>query len=514
MSTRQLFVARLPESSGYGKINADSATAEVILSEAFEELMVEAVHLQRQNRLAEAMAAYGAILARWPKQADAWYNLAVLQRKTLRFDEALYSYQRSLASGVSRPEEVHLNRSVIFSDMLRDHIAAAAELQHALTLNPAYTPALLNLANLYEDSGKRAEASSLYARILSIEPQAFEALARFANLQPAAAIDAALLQRLREALSLAVSMSDRASLGFALGRLLDARREYREAFSVYAAANESSRASAADRIVPYDRLLQERFVDQMILSGTPQDCASSVDATPRPIFIVGMFRSGSTLTEQLLAGISGVAAGGEINFLPQIIESELTDLFEPHAMTSARMDGIAARYRAELMRVSRGAAFVTDKRPDNFLYLGLIKRLFPNAKIVHTTRAPLDNCLSIFFLHLEQQMSYALSLRDIAHFYREYRRLMTHWKSQFGPDIFDFSYDALVDDPEPQFRALCEFLEVPWPGRVPEVAVRSAPVKTASVWQVREPLYRSSSGRSQHYLEELEELRSALADLA
>jgi tetratricopeptide (TPR) repeat protein len=510
-----MFVARLPESSGYGKINVGGAATEVILSEAFEGMMAEAVHLQRQNRLAEAMAAYGAILARWPKLADAWYNLAVLQRKSFRFHEALHSYQRALAAGVSRPEEVHLNRSVIFSDMLRDHVAAAAELQHALTLNPAYTPALLNLANLYEDLGRRAEASSLYARILSIEPQAFEALARFANLQPAAAIDTALLQRLREALSLATSMSDRASLGFALGRLLDAQGEYREAFAVYKAANDSSHASAANRVVPYDRALQEKFVDLMISSGTPQACASSVDAAPRPIFIVGMFRSGSTLTEQLLGGISGVAAGGEINFLPQMIDSELTNFFESmDTMTTARLDGIAARYRAELLRVSGSAVFVTDKRPDNFLYLGLIKRLFPTAKIVHTTRASLDNCLSIFFLHLEQQMSYALNLKDIGHFYREYRRLMVHWKSQFGADIFDFNYDALVNDPEPQFRALCEFLGLAWPGQVPEVAARSAVVKTASVWQVRQPLYRSSSGRSRHYSKELEELRSELADLA
>jgi hypothetical protein len=183
-------------------------------------------------------------------------------------------------------------------------------------------------------------------------------------------------------------------------------------------------------------------------------------------------------------------------------------------MTTARLDGIAARYQAELMRVSGDAAFVTDKRPDNFLYLGLIKRLFPNAKIVHTTRNALDNCLSIFFLHLEQQMSYALNLKDIGHFYREYRRLMAHWKSQFSGDIFDFNYDALVSNPEPQFRALCEFLGVAWPGQVPEVAARSAVVKTASVWQVRQPLYRSSSGRSRHYLEELGELRAELADLA
>ncbi len=490
------------------------AATEVILSEAFEGLMVEAVNLQRQNRVAEAMAAYGAILARWPKLADAWYNLAVLQRQTFRFEEALNSYQRALAVGVSRPEEAHLNRSVIFSDFLRDHVAAAAELQQALTLNPGYTPALLNLANLFEDMGKRSEASSLYARILAIEPQGFEALARFANLQPAASVDAALIDRLQKALAMSSAMSDRASLGFALGRLLDAKAQYKEAFVAYTAANQASLASVGPRFVPYDRGQQTAFIDRLIKDGTPRAHAHKLDLAPRPILIVGMFRSGSTLTEQLLAGVPGVTAGGEINFLPQIVNTELVPYFDSlQAMTTERLDNIAARYHAEFLRASPSASFVTDKRLDNFLYVGFIKHLFPDAKIVHTTRDALDNCLSIFFLHLEQQMSYALNIRDTGHFYREYRRLMAHWHAQFAGDIFDFNYDALVKDPEPQFKALCEFLAVPWPGQVPKVATRSAAIKTASVWQVREPLYSSSSGRARHYSDELQGLREELSGL-
>jgi LPS sulfotransferase NodH len=110
-------------------------------------------------------------------------------------------------------------------------------------------------------------------------------------------------------------------------------------------------------------------------------------------------------------------------------------------------------------------------------------------------------------------MSYALNIQDIGHFYRQYRRLMAHWNAEFAGDIFEFNYDALVRDPEPQFKGLCEFLGVAWPGQVPKVAARSSAVKTASVWQVREPLYSTSSGRSRHYLDETQELRQALADL-
>jgi hypothetical protein len=204
-----------------------------------------------------------------------------------------------------------------------------------------------------------------------------------------------------------------------------------------------------------------------------------------------------------------------MDFLPRLVNSEFVPFFETlESISAERLDGMAARYRAELMRASASAAYVTDKRPDNFLYLGLIKRLFPDAKIVHTTRNPLDNCLSIFFLHLEQQMSYALNLMDIGHYYAEYRRLMAHWKTQYSGDIFDFDYDALIKEPHIQMQRLCGFLGLEWPGQLPLIAARSAAIRTASTWQVREPLYSNSSGRARHYADELAELRGYLDRLA
>jgi tetratricopeptide (TPR) repeat protein len=487
---------------------------EVGLTEACEDLMRNAAGLHRRNQIGEAMAAYQSIVARFPTQADAWYNLALLQRQTLQFDQALSSYAKALQAGVARPEEVHLNRSVIFSDVMRDYAAAVRELQQALTLNPAFTPALLNLANLYEDFGRRTEASSLYARILAIEPHNYEALARFANVQPVQTVDASVVQRLTAALVAAADAHDQASLGFALGRLLDARAQYPEAFAAYTAANQASRAAAGAHVVAYDRRRHERFVDRMIAEGVPPVSAALSRAAPQPIFIVGMFRSGSTLTELLLADSAGIAPGGEMDFLPSLTHTRLNPFFETlSTLTSPQLEEFAALYRRQLQRVSRDAAHVTDKRPDNFLYLGLIKAMFPDAKIVHTTRDPLDNCLSIYFLHLDQQMSYALDLMDIGHFYREYRRMMAHWKARFADDIIDFNYDSLVNDPQPQLRKLCEFLGVEWSERVAPPGTRSAAIRTASVWQVREPLYRSSSGRARHYAGELRELREYLADL-
>ena len=122
---------------------------------------------------------------------------------------------------------------------------------------------------------------------------------------------------------------------------------------------------------------------------------------------------------------------------------------------------------------SPDAAVVTDKRPDNFLYVGLIKSLFPDARIVHTTRDPLDNCLSVHFLHLDHAMGYALDLMDTAHYYRQYRRLMAHWKSLYGDDILDFDYDTFVRDPGPAVERLLAFCGLDWEERLHGISPRA-----------------------------------------
>ena len=153
------------------------------LSVTLEESVRAALQLDRDGHVTEAIAAYEQILAVSPALPDVWYNLAVLQRKTRQLTAALGSYQQALARGVTRPEEVHLNCGVIYTDFLGQHAAAELELQAALAINPVYVPALFNLANLCEDLGRRDEACALFGRILTIEPH-FEALARLANLQP------------------------------------------------------------------------------------------------------------------------------------------------------------------------------------------------------------------------------------------------------------------------------------------------------------------------------------------
>lgn len=472
-----------------------------------------AAALERAGRFGEAEAAYQRVLARWPDLPDTWYNLALLQRRVGRYDAALASYQQALDRGVSQPEEVHLNRGVIYSDLLRQDAAAERELQAALTLNPRYVPALLNLANLREDFGKHAEAVAVYEKVLAIEPHCHTALARYAGLQKISGPDDPLIARLRAAIDdAATSPADRAELGFALGKVLDAVGSWDGAFGAYAAANRASRQSAAPGTGSYDPRAHERFVDELIATFRPdQPTAPRTSQSARPLFICGMFRSGSTLAEQILAAHSRVATGGELTFLPALVRKELAPF--PATMTTvstAQLQALAARYLDMLARVFPQGDRVTDKRPDNFLYLGLIKRLFPDAKIVHTLRNPLDNCLSIYFLHLDHSMSYALDLAHIGHYYSEYRRLMAHWRSLYGADILDLDYDALVHEPRATIERLIAFCGLEWEEACLSFESAARAVKTASVWQVRQPLYQRSSGRWRNYASHLASLAATL----
>ncbi len=500
----------------------------------FDALVNEARRLAAQDRVEEAIAAYQRLLARWPAAANSWYNLARLHRQAGDLKAALDCYQQALDRGVSEPEEVHLNRGVIYSDGLQDTAAAERELGRALELNPNYIPALMNRGNLYEDLGRRELARAAYERVLELAPEAAEALARYAGLFDFASVGDPLIGQLRRALERpGVSAAERASLGFALGRALDQCAAYEAAFAAYRCANRDSRVSAGAAFREYDPAAAEHYIDRLIAAfpararggaaapdGSPAGAVGldgDVGAPrlpPRPLFVCGMFRSGSTLVEQLLAGHPRVAAGGELPFLPRAVQTRLAPFPESVAAQPAgELESLAAEYLGTIRDLAPAADFVTDKRPDNFLYIGLIKRLFPDAKIVHTTRDALDNCLSIYFLHLDQGMSYALDLDHIGHHYRQYRRLMAHWQAVFGGDITQVNYDELVNGARAPMQRVLEFLGLEWTDQCTEVPAEGRAIKTASVWQVREPLYRRSSGRSRHYAEQLRSLREYLGQM-
>lgn len=477
--------------------------------------------LLRQGRHDDAIRGYRALLAAAPRDADAWYNLGYVLSTVGRAEEALDAYDKALLAGISQPQEVHLNRAVLFSDHLRRDDHAQQALQQALALDPGYVPAHLNLGNLHEERGERDPALACYERVLELSEggaseHAQEALARTAHLRPPQDAHDPLLRRLRDEARRAVSVPTGVNLWFALGRACDRLGLHDQAFEAFEAGNLINRGASPG----YDRAGQERFV-QALCEAFDAPCAIPVcsdsrpiEASPAPLFICGMYRSGSTLLEQVLAAHPAVLPGGELDLMTRLAAGPLAPF--PASMRSLRREQssmLAEDYLNRLAKLFPQASshkYITDKRPDNFMLIGLIKQIFPDAKILHSVRNPLDNGLSVFMQHLDPRVaSYASSLPDIAHYFVQYRKLMAHWKALYPGDIHDFDYDAFVQQPRPVLDRALSFLGLPWDDRCLAFHRSGNSVKTASYWQVRQPLYRDACGRWRHYAEYLAPLRDA-----
>jgi tetratricopeptide (TPR) repeat protein len=490
----------------------ETIAALVALTEEVPDQLQYYVHLagalETMGRSDLAIGHYRRLLEREAGMAAAHFNIALLYRKNARYAEALAAYREAVRLGIDGVEEAWSNMGVLYSEMRRPD-EAAAMYERALAVDPAYIPAIFNRAALFEEAGQRRQAVELYERILDLDPGHSGALARLAYATPVAAADDRLVDRLEKSIDAAgENRIAREELSFALGKLRDDLGRYDEAFAIYRSANELGKL----RSPPYDRGATEAAFDRLIelFSAARIDRCSTASAAA-PVFVCGMFRSGSTLVEQILGAHPAVTAGGELNFLTSMIVRRLAPYPERIRNCSQReFAQMGNDYLGKLRELFPAGGIVADKRPDHFLHLGLIRLMFPSARVVYTRRNPLDNCLSIYFQQLGGNLGYATDLENAAHYYRQHSRLMDHWKAIFPGNIHTVDYDALVRSPASQVRPLLEFLGLEWDDRCLDFPSADNLVKTASVWQVREELHGRSSGRWKNYEPHLGTLRPLL----
>jgi tetratricopeptide (TPR) repeat protein len=452
--------------------------------------LAQADQLEKSGRRSEAETAYRGFIEREPAHAVARFNFACFLRRAGRLEDALIEHQAALDLGIPQPEEVLSNMAVIHTELRHDGTARLL-LQRALETNPNFVPALYNLALYHEEFGDRRSALGLFRRVLEFDAFHHEALVRLAHAETVSDPEGEIVKRLRRALRRSnLAPLARESLHFALGKSLDDCGRYDAAFEHYALGNRESRS----RLLRYDRYATEQGATRIIESFGPEKITAATPVSEEPlVFITGPYRSGSTLFEQVLAAHPRVTAGGEIDWFLRV----------PLSLDPADWQALAEGYLGHLRRRFPGADIVTNKRPDAFGLLGMLKAVFPNARFVNTVRDPRDTALSIWFQQFDDQLAYAADLGDIAHHHRQYRRLMAHWRDLFGGNIFDADYDAFVRDARGETERLLAFLGLDWHEGCLEFHKTAARVRTASVAQVREPLYRRSSGRWRNYERQL-----------
>ncbi|MEM7226175.1 MAG: sulfotransferase [Pseudomonadota bacterium] len=511
-----------------------------------------AVELYQQGDAAGAEKEVRRLLKRAPKDLQLREFLGLVLVRGRRFDEGVRAIQGAIDDGYKQPS-AYSNLSLAFAaaGRLEDAIAAArqgvalapksgdmhltlgnwlknaghvveakAAYQAAIDCDPKLLNAVTSLGNLHAALGERAEAIACYRKVLAQKPNDVAAFYHLAISEKSgqAAIGPETIQRFQAiARSGRLPPYDAAMVANALGHLAEREGNYPVAFGYFARANELRCQVDRQRKKVHDRAAHSRHVDHLTeafpaaLFETPSSAASD---SRRPIVIVGMPRSGTTLIDQLLAKHPDVAAGGERLELPLIAARLPSYPGRPSRWSVPQIRGWTERYLADLDRVDQTAPRVTDKYPSNFLHLGLLARLVPGARIVHCRRDALDTCLSCFTQNFAQGNVFSHDMSDIAAYYKDYHRLMAHWRQVLPMPIVEVDYDALTSRPEPALRALLEELELPWAPEclTPEAATN--PIFTASQWQARQPINNRAVGRWRNFQAQLGPLIAELGDLA
>ncbi len=449
-----------------------------------------------------AVAALRAALRLKPGFAKAHNNLANALRDLGKLDEAVASYRRALECDANYAE-AYSNLGVVLRLQGRS-AEAQSQCERALAIDPNYPAAITLLAYLRSDRGQFTEARTLLERVIAIDPNCVEAWAGLAGLRRMSREDADWIAgAVRTAER--VLPRDEIPLRFAIGKYLDDVGDYDEAFNSYRRANELAMMHRPR----HDPHLLTEGIDRLVQTQSAEwlhRVRSFSTGSERPVFVVGMPRSGTTLAEQILASHPEVHGAGELPFW-----NSAAGRYSAAGADAgdASLRQLANEYLALLGELSHDALRVVDKMPANFMFLGLIHAALPLARIIHLERNPIDTSLSIYFQNFGPAHAYANNLDDLAHYYREYRRIMDHWRRILPAGaILDVPYEGLVESPEHWSRTMLEFTGLPWDARCRDFHATERIVSTFSSWQARQPIHTASIGRWRHYEKFVGPLRS------
>jgi len=474
--------------------------------------------LTRQQRLGEAVNHYQRALALAPNQPNFHNNLGKALHHLDRYADAENAYREALrlSPDPATAFEIHANLGTVLLQMDR-YDEARDSYGRALELKPDFPRAVAGMANVLEKQGKFEQAFAVVQPYLEENKEDGNIALAFASLcRHLGRCEEAIsrMERLLAGGGPVVDVYTRIMVHFALGRLLDAAGKYDLAFDHYRQGNELSGRH-------FDIQEHLRRIEALMDVYT----ASFMAKAPRarhgsrlPVFIVGMPRSGTTLVEQILASHPAVFGAGELDEiyriivdLPDILDSSLPYPQCIQAMAQTDADHIAKRYLDHISSLAPpDVQRITNKMPANFQHLGLITLLFPEARIIHCVRDPLDTCLSCYFQQFAEGQFFTHDLGTLGAYYRQYLRLMNHWRKVLTVPMMEVRYEELVADQEGVSRKIVAHCGLKWDERCLRFHETQRVVATASYDQVRQPLYSRSVGRWQHYERHLEPLRRAL----
>jgi tetratricopeptide (TPR) repeat protein len=487
-----------------------------------------------------------------PHYPEALCNLGLLRLKQERIDDAIHLLQQCLQRRPSYPEAM-VGLALALHE--KDDLASALRLlREVVTMQPHRSDAWCHLGTVCQELGDIAEAERAYDTALSIDPRSADALTGLGNLR----LEQGKMDEAEKLLRQAIDMDEdhlparfhlvqvrkvkagddnladlerrladvdkvgtdrRISLHYALGKAYDDLREWDKAFphfiegarlkrAKFTAYDPASEAERIDRIID---TVDSRFLRRLGGHG---------HASELPVFVLGMPRSGTTLTEQIIASHPDVHGAGELNDLMALVQRQLAPgpaLPYPHnlaRLTPQALTQWGQDYVNGLRRHAPSAKRITDKMPSNYLAMGLIPLMLPHARIIHVKRNPVDTCVSCFTRLFNRHQEATYDLHELGRHYANYARLMDHWRAVLPAGSFmEVQYEEIVADMPQQARRLLDFVGLPWDDACLAFHRTERVVRTASVTQVRQPIYTSSVERWRHYERHLTPLLQGLGEL-
>ncbi len=394
---------------------------------------------------------------------------------------------------------------------------ALSWINKALEIDPDNEKILDDKANFFSQIGEMDQSLEVHRRILEINPLSADSWWPVAQLQKYDKETAkTTLQQIEMAIKANKSKDQLRGLHFAAGKIRQDIGNYSEAFENFEKANIlHDREITADRIIAANINIRETYSKEFFSYANNIDNENQQNS---PIFILGQTRSGTTLTESLCASHSGISAAGELQHLTDINKG--FDLYSTvenghrtqiHGLTSNQIKKIAKEFMSKTRHLTAPGTRITDKMPNNFFQIGLINLIFPNAKIIHCRRHPLDNCVSIFSNPmLDSHKEYKSRLETLGIYYENYVQIMEYWREICPIKIHDVFYEDLVTNTEAVARQMINYLDLEWEDSVMSRSGSQKAVKTLSVWQVRQPVFQSSKGKWLHYEKQLQPLRDII----
>jgi tetratricopeptide (TPR) repeat protein len=438
-------------------------------------------------------------------------GLSARARTLLRLDrlpEALNCAQRAVTVAPQSSEAHNCAGQVL--QALGRHQEAVAEFDRAIALPGAeLEDAMINRAVAFMEAGRNQEANAAYDAVERAFPQSMRAVLARSELKRYKAEDAEI-PRLESCVTQPSkhTFTDGLAAHFALGKMYLDAGNTPKAFEHLHKGNRLKRGT-----YDFDIALTEKWIrgfEQVFTPTLLTRLAGVGDPSAMPLFIIGMPRSGTSLIEQILASHPAVHGAGELPFLRMIVEGlggypEVVGKLAPQDLAA-----LGQRYVQAVTPLSN-RVHVVDKMPANFLYAGLAHLALPNARLIHCRRNALDTCVSCYSKLFSSEQLFTYDLGELGRFQRAYERLMGHWRKVLPPERFiDIDYEAVVENLEGEARRLLEWLGLPWNEACLRFHETERVVRTASLVQVRQPIYRSSMGRWRKYCEHLQPLLAAL----